>query len=451
MAPKTSYLEEVLGHNPEAVIAIREIPFFRTCTEDLLQLVYRYGRIFALEYDQELTRENEFDQWVFFVLDGRLAVYVGGDRVDTISSSLVGERCILGEPRKATLRAAEEGMTALGVDMAVLDTLQQGGEQEAGGAAVFVELLSIITGEIIRRVSDLCYTYFDIARKHRVYLELERCSEIIEKLKNNDYQVEPKANLEVYKFLQRENKALLARCREGGDLGVDTRKLYSLCMNSGRHQLVYDLAIALRSALGNSHTSPAQNPEPEGEVGTCFSFPAFSAATLAALGEGTAEGTRKAIPEGDWHRHFEMGADLAVDLGRVCKWLKTGVGFSDLELVDVLMVTLRKASEYTAAINDSIKILVRAIGQIDFITQVEAGGKAIDVPIAEFLETRNTEELIPMFGKHVLDVHLVNPYLDALGIEPPSPVEPADSSQGAAQEPESDAASPQDLANSLFD
>ena len=119
MTLRATYLEQVLGENPEAVFAIREVPLFYDCTDPLLQLIYRYGRIFALGHGEELTRENEFDQWVFFVLSGRLAVYVDGDRVDTISSSMVGERCILGEPRRATLRAADEGIVALGVDISI--------------------------------------------------------------------------------------------------------------------------------------------------------------------------------------------------------------------------------------------------------------------------------------------------------------------------------------------
>ena len=450
MAPKTNYLEQILGKNPDAVSAIREIPFFRNSSDSLLQLIYRYGRIFALNYNEALTREHEFDQWVFFVLDGRLAVYVGEDRVDTISSSLVGERCILGEPRKATLRAAEEGMTALGVDMAILDTLQQAGEQNAENASVFVELLAAIAGEIVRRVSDRCYTHFDITGKQVTYLNLEKSSEIVEELRQNAYRTDPRANLEVYKFVQRADRALLALCREGGSLEVDTRKLYALCMNAGRQQLIRDLAGALRLSL-KAPQPGARNPEPSGAGRADYSFPDFSARTFAALGEGTAEGTRKQIPKAEWRRYFQAGTELAVDLGKICNWLKKNAGFSDLELVDTLMVILKEASEYTAAINASIKSAVREIGQIEFITQVEAGGRSIDVPIAEFLETRSPEELIPMFSKHVLEVHLIHPYLDELGLSPPMPVEPGEAMEGLIAEPEAEEASAQDVANSLFD
>ncbi len=92
MTVKANYLQQILGDNEEAQLAIREIPYFRDCSDKLLRLIFRYGRVFSLQEGEELTREGEFDQWVFIVLSGRLAVYVGDDRVDVTTSSLVGER-----------------------------------------------------------------------------------------------------------------------------------------------------------------------------------------------------------------------------------------------------------------------------------------------------------------------------------------------------------------------
>jgi CRP-like cAMP-binding protein len=455
MAPKTNYLEHVLGENPEARIAIREIPLLRQGTESLLELIYRYGRIFALRENEELTRENEFDQWVFFVLNGRLAVYVGDDRVDTISSSLVGERCILGESRKATLRAAEGGMTALGVDMAVLDALQQPGHRASEGPAVFVELLAIITGEIVRRVADLSYGYFDIVQKYQAYLELEKSSEISEELKDNGFQADPEANIEIYKHLYRRDKVLLARFCSGSRLEIDTAGLFAHCMNSGRQQLLYDLANALRSALAgrqNGHETA------HAEV-AAYTFPEFSRRTLAALNSQLAanggRGRPGTISQGEWAGRFRTGPQSAAELAGVCDWLRDSLGFSDLDVVNALMVVLREASTYTALINGSIKAMVREIGRIEFITQMEADGGDADIPILEFLDTRSPDELIPLFSKHVLEVHLVRPYLDQLGLSLPNPETPVPTEEEASPPPPTpqgdDEPTAQNLADSLFD
>ena len=54
MEVKTNYLGALLGGDQNARMAIREIPLFRTCSDELLELVFRYGRIFSLREGETL-------------------------------------------------------------------------------------------------------------------------------------------------------------------------------------------------------------------------------------------------------------------------------------------------------------------------------------------------------------------------------------------------------------
>ena len=414
MAAKLSYLEQVIGENPEAVLAIREVPHFRECSDNLLRLIYKYGRIFSLQANEELTRENEFDQWVFFILGGRLAVYVGDELVDTITSTMVGERCILGEPRGATLRAADDGITALGIDMALLDALRERQGQGAESAAVLIELLSIIATEIVRRVANLSYAHYDISGKYEKNRGLEQSTDLIEKIKTNSFQNDPYTNLEIYKYLHRVDKWMLALCTAGETPVVDTRKLYALGINSGRHDLIGGM-IAKLSERNGAPSPPAGEEDPQIRT---FSFVDFCLRALRALnaerGRGGAENDPKPIPMEAWRERFRLDDSLKVDLKGICGWLKRALGYSDVELVQALMLILKEGSEYTAQINDSIKAMVSELSRISFITKLESAAPATEASLWEYLDRKKPEELIPLISQHVLGVHLVKPFLDGL-------------------------------------
>jgi len=413
--PTTQYLENILGDNHEAKLAVREIPPFKNCSHALLGLVFKYGRIFALREGEELTREGEFDQWVFFIIAGRLAVFVGEERVDTISSSLVGERCIFGEHRKATLRAAEEGMTALGVDMALLDALEMphGGSREL--TPVYVELLSIITGEIVRRIAELEYNQIEITHRYRTNIAADKIANIISNLMNNSYEDDPNLNFLVYRSLAKHDPVMLSKCTGHDKYRIDTRKMYAHCVAGGNHRLIHLIAESILS-LVDGEGSAAQLGR-EAEAPSFHHFSGLLWQKIAALYEGMAEAGVKGrkITEYGWRNHFALGDHLHVTLDELCGWLISEYGFAHLDLIVGLMIILKEASDYTAEINARIKKMILDLSQTRFAKELELASEAPDFNVAQYYHNTRPEEMISYFSSKILNVHLVEPYLKQLG------------------------------------
>lgn len=416
MTIQANYLEQILGDNQEAKFAIREVPHFVGCSNGLLDLVYTYGRVYSLQEGESLTREGEFDQWVYFVLSGGLVVNVEGEQVDTISSSMVGESCIFGEARKATLNAREGGVVALGIDMAVLDTLQGANGNATGNIQVYIELLSIITEEIIDRIADLAAAQLNVASKLAVNIKAEEVADIIDVLIANSYSGDPQLNIAIYKHLMKRDKGLLALSLEPDRITVNTRKFYSHCVNLGRPELALELAQIVydiqqgRDASDDGTTGYLRRHDFHSFAGDVFRQVAEVYETI----RGDQQKNRE-ITETGWREHFRMDGDLRINLTQLCNWLRSAYRFTDFQLVDVLVKILQTASVYTTEINNTNREIMVEISQIKGLKKLEAITGGMDIAVSLYFDTRTPEEMIPLFSKHVLEVHLINPYLERVG------------------------------------
>lgn len=433
MQATTNYLGNLLGGDQNARMAIREIPLFRTCSDELLELVFRYGRIFSLREGETLTREGEFDQWVYFVIDGRLEVFVDGERVDSITSSLVGERCILGEPRRATLKAGAEGINALGVDMALLDALRDPAHSQRNSLTVYLELLGRIVGEIVQRVAEMEFNRMGVVQKHSIILKAVHQSDMVEKFKNNAFQEDKAASFAIHRYLNRHEPVLLSEATFGDPFDVDTRRIYVLCMEWGRLDVLFALADQLTAlndgglkvnALkggglndGGLNDGGAAKPAgAEGESGQDLDFSHFlKRASEAILRRHTEQhGEDAPIPPAELRLFFTLNYDFEIDLKGLAAWLSRVQGYAEKELAEVLMVLLREVSAYTGQVNAGMKRLLMELKAVNFIKELETTDERALSNISDFYDTTPPEDLIPFFSKNILEVHLIQPYLDAL-------------------------------------
>lgn len=413
METRTNYLINLLGDNLEARMAIRELPLFHTSSEDLLELSFRYGRIFSLRQGETLTREGEFDQWVYFIINGSLDVLVGGEKVDTITSSLVGERCILGEPRKATLQAGEGGINALGVDMALLDALQDPQQSERENFPVYLELLGRIVGEIVQRVAEMELNRLGIAHRHQIIRQAERDTEVIEQLKNNEFSSDKSTCFAIYKYLNRHEPVLLSEATMGNPLNIDTRRIYILCLEWNRPDVLLQLAREILVLNGNGSANSAAGNNP---TGISMNFRDFlkQAAEVISKRHHEVHGEAPPIPLAEINLFFSLNYDFEIDLRGLSAWLRQIHGYSEKELAKVMMVLLREVSSYTALVNGEIKQLLSEMKELDFIKSL---GTSVESPlsdVSEFFGSTPPEDLIPFFSKHILEVHLIHPYQESL-------------------------------------
>lgn len=415
MEVTTNYLGNLLEGDQNARMAIREIPLFRTCSDELLELVFRYGRIFSLQEGETLTREGEFDQWVYFVIDGHLEVFVGGERVDSITSSLVGERCILGEPRRATLRAGAEGINALGVDMALLDALRDPAHAERDNLTVYLELLGRIVGEIVQRVAEMEFNRMGVVQKHRIILRAVDQSDIVEKFKNNAFQEDKASSFAIHRYLNRHEPVLLSEATFGDPLDIDTRRIYVLCMEWGRLDVLFALADQLTALKdGDLKNGGAAKAEEDPDHEWNFSDFLLRAGEAVLRRHAEQHGEDKPIQPAGLRIFFTLNYDFEIDLRGLAEWLSRVQGYSEQELAEVLMVLLQEVSAYTAQVNAAMKRLLMELKTVNFIKELETTDESALSDINEFYDTTPPEDLIPFFSKNILEVHLIQPYVDAL-------------------------------------
>ncbi|MDH4225019.1 MAG: hypothetical protein OEW12_05190 [Deltaproteobacteria bacterium] len=447
MNPAANYLDQILGDSTEAKMALREIPIFNGISLPLLDLLYRYSKVVALQEGVTLIKEGEFDQWVYLVITGKLAVFVGDERVDTIFNSLVGERCLLGEPRKATLKADKGGVTALGVDMALLDYLNQSSGQDISNVGLYIEMLSCVVQALINRVADLEYNQYDIASKFARFKESQEISVIINNLKENTYQHDKKINFTLYNYLSKHDKMKLAKSLEVDQFTIDSRALYAQCINDGHHHMLYEIAEIIRKTQSNqTHlegpilSETTRNYNFHRLVGIIGDKMISHSETKKMAGQHN-----RTITDFAWRHNFKLQRDMNMELPPLFRWLKRDFGYTDFDIIEVLRLMLQATSDYTSKINTGIKTMLGSLTQLTFIKKLGEAAYDADYSIEEFFEHHTLDEMMPMITKGVLEVHLVHPVLERLGLDHPSATPPSPPSSPARDD------SLQGMADSLFE
>ncbi|MBU3917971.1 hypothetical protein KKA14_20780 [bacterium] len=179
MDPVTNYCEAILGQDKNAKESIRLIPQLSSCSDNLLDLIFKYSKPVNLKYGEELIREGLYDQWVYFIVDGDMEVRIAGQKLGSTGGPIVGERCILGEPRGASLVAGENGLMALGIEMSLIDEINRDINAFSQSATdkkeclrysdeklrYALELLLLILNQVIKRVIELNGTCIGLLRK----------------------------------------------------------------------------------------------------------------------------------------------------------------------------------------------------------------------------------------------------------------------------------------------
>lgn len=178
MNPITNYCEAILGNNTSAKKTIRLIPELANCSDDLLDLIFTYSKAINIKQGEVLIKEGLFDQWVYFMVKGQLDIIINDTKLGSTPGPLVGERCIVGEPRGATLVAGEDGIMAFGIEMSLMDEInrqindfrQNENDEDKileysnQKYRIAIELLAIVLNEVILRILELSRTSLYILR-----------------------------------------------------------------------------------------------------------------------------------------------------------------------------------------------------------------------------------------------------------------------------------------------
>lgn len=312
MNPVTNYCRAILGDNPAAKSAIRIIPELSTCSDELLEMIYTFGKTVDVKAGEPLINEGLFDQWVYFIIKGQLDVFLEGKKLGSISGSLVGERCILGEPRGASLVAGQGGVMALGVEMTIIDELfreindfqritQDKAELQKFSQekmAIGLELLSIVLSEVIVRIINL-----------------------------------NQSGVIIYDRLMESKKRLEVEKQSRPDDAADKKNHDPVPANEWSKKDFRDL-IQLY-------------------------FADFSKKVYKAVSEHEKmSGNTKSANIQQWNSVFSLGSNFQIDLKETFDWLRDEFGYSNAELIDTAVTIFEIASQYTSTASQTVSELL---------------------------------------------------------------------------------------------
>jgi len=125
----------------------------------------------------------------------------------------------------------------------------------------------------------------------------------------------------------------------------------------------------------------------------------------AASAQAMASGIRK---------RMSLDGALRVDLHGLIHWLIAEHRFTAEDTIDLLMTVLKESSDVTAHINGRIKSMVHELTQTRFAKELGAKPREPVANVAEYYSSTPLDELIPFFSRNILDVYLVQPYLERL-------------------------------------
>lgn len=349
MDPVTNYCRAILGEDESAKSVIRLIPELANCSDELLDMIFTYSKPVNLEPGEVLIKEGLFDQWVYFIISGDLEVEIEGKSLGSTSGPIVGERCILGEPRGANLLAGADGLMALGIEMTIIDELNrevnnyqkiaQNDEDfiqfSEKKMAVSLELLLIILSEIIGRIIEIhetgVQTFGALAKKRpKLNVQLQSLYSFTENsFEDESSSKSPKIKQKTLNF-HVPNKT---DEDESTDNSVSVNQEESLD-NSNQNISVYsfiDFADVVYFEILQKHLSS-------------YGYETFS--------------------HDHWKEVFKIGEDGNATITKAYEWLKSNFDIQNADLIEITYSIFEIASRYTAAANKSISQIL-AISSCD--------------------------------------------------------------------------------------
>jgi len=146
---ETPYLQD----RSDLIEVIRKIPFFSSYTDEQLLEILSLSRIRTFEPGEYITRQGEYDSWLYIVLSGAVNVSSEGTTIAQIrdAGQTIGEMALVdGEPRSASAKAVAK-TTTLAIDMSLSERLNESEKERF--EAVYYKLLAKILVDRLRKTT----------------------------------------------------------------------------------------------------------------------------------------------------------------------------------------------------------------------------------------------------------------------------------------------------------
>ncbi|PKN66315.1 MAG: cyclic nucleotide-binding domain-containing protein [Deltaproteobacteria bacterium HGW-Deltaproteobacteria-15] len=112
--------------NKEILDKLRLMPALKRLNEEDLDGVLSLSRIQRFEEGEIIIREGQYDNWIYFLISGKIAIEKKGEAIGVLQErgDIFGEMGIIdGSPRSATIRAVDKSV-CFAMDASYIDRLK---------------------------------------------------------------------------------------------------------------------------------------------------------------------------------------------------------------------------------------------------------------------------------------------------------------------------------------
>jgi CRP/FNR family cyclic AMP-dependent transcriptional regulator len=139
--------------NKDILDKLRLMPALKSLGEEDLEGVLSLSRIQRFEEGEIIIREGQYDNWIYFLISGKIAIEKKGETIGVLQDrgDIFGEMGIIdGSPRSATIRAVDKSV-CFAMDASYIDRLK-GDDRVAFQCILYQAFAQILATRL--RISD---------------------------------------------------------------------------------------------------------------------------------------------------------------------------------------------------------------------------------------------------------------------------------------------------------
>ena len=144
------YVSDYLNADHEVIRKLRAISSLNSFKDEDLKGIIKLSRMIKCEPGEEIIKEGQFDNRIFFLVSGKVSIQKEGEAIDILETrgDLFGEMGFIdGSPRSASIVAIDETI-CLAFDASYIDRLR--GNDRTAFAAILYRIFAEILAERLR-------------------------------------------------------------------------------------------------------------------------------------------------------------------------------------------------------------------------------------------------------------------------------------------------------------
>ncbi|RJR48379.1 MAG: cyclic nucleotide-binding domain-containing protein [Desulfobacteraceae bacterium] len=146
--------QEVPRDEKEILDTLHRMPNLKGLSESDFKGILPLSKIRKFKAGDEVIKEGQFDNWIFFIMSGRFAIVKKGETIGVLEEygDIFGEMCIIdGSPRSASIKALDDSV-CLAVDASYTDNLK--GQAKIYFQCILYHVFSQLLVERLRKINE---------------------------------------------------------------------------------------------------------------------------------------------------------------------------------------------------------------------------------------------------------------------------------------------------------